>query len=178
MMFVDEASYILQSPIVAKILVQIRKYKCSFVAATQLWAQIAQDVRPAVLGSTGIRIVGKLGHDEATVLARDMETTVETIKGLEAVPRLHAQWCYFVRSVTKKGTVVTAPYGVLEQLPKVNQLPDVQKLVRMPPRHPLSDARAPPLPPKQARPNLASEPVATSHPFEIKPGKDWETERK
>jgi hypothetical protein len=178
-MFVDEASYIFQSPIVSDILVEIRKYKCSFVAATQLWAQIAQDVRPAVLGSTGIRIIGKLGHDEATYLARDMETTVETIKSLKAIPRRHAQWCYYVRSVTDQGAVVvTAPYGVLEGMRKTTRSLEPMPVLASPP----SEPRAPPHPLQPLLTRMAPRPRLEPHPasphFEIKPGKDWETEQK
>jgi hypothetical protein len=120
-MFFDEASVVLQSPIISDLLVEIRKYNCAFIAATQLWHHVAQEVRPAVLGSTGIRILGQLGHDEASALYRDMKVALETITGLHAVPWQYAQWCFFVRSVTQKGLVVKVPYGALEAMPIINQ---------------------------------------------------------
>src|SRR4051812_30448945 len=41
MMLVDEASYVLSSPIIADIFVELRKFNCSLYVATQLWQQIA-----------------------------------------------------------------------------------------------------------------------------------------
>ena len=123
MMFVDEASVVLSSKIISDVLVEIRKYRCAFIAATQLWQHIAQEVRPAVLGSTGIRLLGQLGHDEASALYRDMKVPLETITGLKNVPRSHAQWCVYVRSVTEKGVVIQAPYGVLEGMPTQKTAP-------------------------------------------------------
>jgi hypothetical protein len=164
MMFVDEASNVLQSPIIADILIELRKYQCAFIAATQLWAHIAQDVRPAVLGSTGMRIVGKLGHDETMVLARDMETTPETIKNLKNIPRSHAEWCCYVRSVTPKAVVVTAPYGVLEGMAKRARAVEPAEAA------PASQA---PGPVPAAQPVASEEPVGATEPL-IKPGKDWE----
>lgn len=76
-LFFDEASVIMQSPIIADILTEIRKYNCSFIAATQLWEHVAKEVRPAVLGSTGIRILGQLGHDEASALFRDQKSRLK-----------------------------------------------------------------------------------------------------
>ena len=47
MLFCDEASLVLSSPIISDILIELRKYRCSFVAATQLWAHISHEVLPA-----------------------------------------------------------------------------------------------------------------------------------
>src|SRR5262249_22156750 len=64
------------------------------------------------------------------VLARDMETTPDMIKGLKTVPRSHADWCCYVRSVTDRAVVVRAPYGVLAAMPKYKQLSDEEMFVR------------------------------------------------
>jgi hypothetical protein len=136
-MFMDEASIVLQAPIIKEILTDLRKYKTSFWAATQLWSQIGEEVRPAVLGSTGIRFVGQLGHNEATALYRDMKVPLERITGLRNVPRSHAQWCMWVRTVADPAVVITAPYGVLEKMSK-QKLPHA-KTPQMP-KPPLPDA--------------------------------------
>lgn len=120
-LFFDEASVVLQSPLIADILTEIRKYNCSFVALSQLWEHVAKEVRPAILGSCGIRILGQLGHDEASALYRDQRVPLETITGLKAVPRAYAQWCFYVRAVTEKGVVVRTPYGALERMPRLQQ---------------------------------------------------------
>jgi hypothetical protein len=187
-MFVDEASLVLQSPIISDVLIEIRKYRCAFIAATQLWQHVAEEVRPAVLGSTGIRILGQLGHDEATALYRDMKVPLETISGLHNVPRSHAQWCMFVRSVTEKGIVVRAPYGVLEAMPEyepinddadafdqfVNAIIDEAKVLESlhkPGPSPV-DVSQIQRPASTPRPTELREPAEGSEPL-IKPGKDW-----
>jgi hypothetical protein len=134
-LFFDEASVVLQSPIIADILTEIRKYNCSFVAASQLWEHVAKEVRPAILGSCGIRILGQLGHDEASALYRDQRVSLETITGLKAVPRAYAQWCFFIRSVTEKGAVVKTPYGVLEEMPKQRQPDSLDPVTEYPWKH-------------------------------------------
>jgi hypothetical protein len=45
-----------------------------------------------------------------------MGTTIETIKGLRNVPKSHAQWCFYVRSITDAAVVVRADYGALEAM--------------------------------------------------------------
>ena len=118
MMFVDEASIVMQSPIIGEIFTDIRKYKCAFFVAIQLWQHVAENVRPAVLGSTGIRIVGQLGLNEGKAVGPDMGITGEQIKALTNIPAKHAEWYFYVRSVADKGVKLTIPYGVLENMPK------------------------------------------------------------
>ena len=129
MMFVDEAHVVLQSPVIEDVCTELRKYKCAFVPATQLWAQVAQEVKPAILGSCGTKIVGRLQHDEANVLARDMFATPDMIRGLNATPRSHAEWCFFVNSQTPRAMVVTVPYGRLQGMPKRNHIVNADKIV-------------------------------------------------
>jgi hypothetical protein len=118
MMFVDEASHVLQAPIIADILKELRKYKCAFIAATQLWFDVGDDVRPAVLGNTGTFLLGKLAMGEAKSVAPNIDAKPELLRGLKNVPGSHAQWCCYVRSLTDNAVVVTAPYGVLDDMPK------------------------------------------------------------
>ena len=88
MMFVDEAHTVLQSPIISDILVELRKYECAFIAATQVWHQVAEDVRPAMLGATAIKIVGAIQHNDAMILSREMFCDHTFIRSLKAVPAL------------------------------------------------------------------------------------------
>lgn len=118
MMFVDEASYVLQSPVISDIFIELRKFNCSLTVATQLWEHVGEKVRPAVLGSTGIKIVGQLGSNEAKAVAPDMGIKDSDIKALRNVPGSYAQWRMWIRSVTDKAVVVRAPYGVLADMPK------------------------------------------------------------
>lgn len=118
MMIFDEASIIMQSPIISDVFTELRKYNCSLTVATQLWHQIAEDVRPAVLGSTGIRFIGQLGTNEAKAVAPDMGVKDENVRALRNVPGSYAEWYLYVRSIADRAIKVTVPYGQLETLPK------------------------------------------------------------
>ncbi len=72
MCIVDEAWMVLQSPLIADILVELRGFRCSLVSANQNWTQIAEAVRPAVLGNTAIKAVGAIQYNDAKVLAHEM----------------------------------------------------------------------------------------------------------
>jgi hypothetical protein len=119
MCIVDEAWMVLQSTLIADILVELRGFNCSLVCATQIWNQIAEPVRPAVLGSTAIKGVGALQHNDAVVLGRDMYSNPDQIRDLRpyAGQGTSAQWLFHILGM-KQPQVVSVPYGILEAMPK------------------------------------------------------------
>ncbi|TMJ03432.1 MAG: hypothetical protein E6G97_09855 [Alphaproteobacteria bacterium] len=125
-MLVDEAHTVLNSKTINDILVELRKYGCSFVAATQTWHQIGDEVKAAVLGATAIRFVGPVSHNDAVVLSREMHTSPDFIRSMKARERESADWACYVQNVTPHAIRVTVPYGILENLPKKqNQPPSI-----------------------------------------------------
>jgi hypothetical protein len=181
MMLVDEASHVLQSPIIADILVELRKYQCSFVAATQVWSQVGEKVRPAVLGATAIKMVGAVQHDDASVLARECFTTVEFIRNMQAVERSHADWTVYISQThadpsrpppPKKALRVRCPYGILHALPKqATRAQELDVLLKHELGHPSRpETSATPAKKSEAQPEAADDGPA------VRPGKDWSPE--
>jgi hypothetical protein len=128
-MFVcDEAWMVLQSKLVADILVELRKYNCAFVSANQLWSQVAEDVRSAVLGATAIKAVGALQHNDATQLGREMFSSPEQIRSLKPFsgPGTHTEWLFHFQGM-QRSQVVRLPYGILEQMPKQKAPPPQER---------------------------------------------------
>jgi hypothetical protein len=119
-MLCDEGSYVLNSPVIAKILVELRKYACGFVAATQVFEQIGTEIKAAVLGATAIKIVGPVSFSDANLLSRELGvgTPPEFIRSMKAVERSHADWAFYVSQMTDRAVKVKVPYGVLERMPK------------------------------------------------------------
>jgi hypothetical protein len=118
----DEASHILTTPIVARMLFDLRKVACGFLAATQVWEQVATDVKAAVLGNTAIKIVGPVQHNDASVLSREMYCDINFIRNMQRSDNApYAPWAVYVNGMTKKAARVTVPFGVLERMPKINQ---------------------------------------------------------
>lgn len=119
MMLVDEAHTVFDSPIIANILTELRKYACGFVGATQVLHQIAENVKHAVYGATAIKVSGPVSHNDATQLAREMYTTTDFIRSMRARERKSADWAFHVSGMTEKAIRVTVPYGSLEAMPKL-----------------------------------------------------------
>jgi hypothetical protein len=118
----DEASKILTSPLVAQMLFDLRKVSCGFLGATQVWEQVATDVKAAVLGNTAIKIVGPVQHNDASVLSREMYCDIDFIRNMQRSDNQpFAPWAMYVNGMTKKAARVTVPFGVLERMPKINQ---------------------------------------------------------
>jgi len=116
-MFIDEASYVLTSPIIARILFELRKAGCALVTATQVWEQIGTEVKAAVLGGTAIKVTGPIQANDANVLSREMYTTPDFIRSMASTERVGAEWAIHV-SPAKKAMRVRCPYGTLERMPK------------------------------------------------------------
>jgi len=127
-LFADEAHTVMDSPIIASILVELRKFACGFFGATQTWHQVADDVKSAVLGATAIRILGPISHNDAVVLARECYTTPDFIRDMKAVERSHADWAFYVSGMTDHAARVRVPYGILDELPRQ------RRKVLLPPR--------------------------------------------
>ena len=118
LMYVDEASFLLSSPIISSMCVELRKFQCALWMATQVYEQIGVEVRAAILGSVGTKICGPISFSDANVLSREMNTTPDFIRSMKAVERSHADWAFFVSGLTDKAVRVKVPYGVLEAMPK------------------------------------------------------------
>jgi hypothetical protein len=120
MCLVDEAWMVLQSTLIADILVELRGFNCSLVSMTQVWNQVAEEVRPAILGSTAIKAVGA----DASVFSREMFCSVEQIRSLKPYSALgsRAQWAMHLTGMPK-AQVVSVPYGQLERMPVTNASP-------------------------------------------------------
>jgi Helicase HerA, central domain len=117
MILIDEAHLVLQSNLIKPVLQELRKFNFAFLAATQLWDDVATEVKPAILGATAIKIIGDVQRDDSEVFARDMHTTGEFIRSLRAVERSHAEWAFYVEGFTDKQSIrVRCPYGVLEAM--------------------------------------------------------------
>jgi hypothetical protein len=161
LMLVDEASYVLNSPIIAQILVEMRKYGCAFLAATQVFEQIGQDIKAAVLGATAIKIAGPVSFSDANLLSREMYCSPDFIRNMTAKERSHADWAFYVSGLTdRKAVRVRVPYGQLEALP-------VQKHERQSnPAPPKSDKAS-------ASPTAPLSPQSESAEPLVKPGKNW-----
>jgi hypothetical protein len=172
LMLVDEGSYVLNSPIIAKILVELRKFQCGFVAATQVFEQIGQDIKAAVLGATAIKIVGPVSFSDANLLSRELGvgTSPEFIRGMKAVERLHAEWAFYVSGMTDRAARVRVPYGVLERMPRIAGPTPIEAKPTMPLSSAAPRAQQPVPVLKPAEPR---EPAGTTDPL-IKPGKAWD----
>jgi len=117
----DEASHILTTPIVARMLFDLRKVACGFLGATQVWEQVATDVKAAVLGNTAIKIVGPVQFSDASILSREMYVQPDFIRGMQRHDgEPFAPWAMYVQGMTKKAARVVVPFGVLERMPKLN----------------------------------------------------------
>lgn len=115
----DEASKILTSPLVAQFLFDLRKVNCGFLGASQVWDQVATDVKAAVLGNTAIKIVGPVQFSDASILSREMYTDPAFIRGMQRSDSdPFAPWAVYVNGMTKKAARVRVPFGVLEAMPK------------------------------------------------------------
>jgi hypothetical protein len=115
----DEASHILTSPIVARLLFDLRKVSCGLLCATQVWEQVSTDVKAAVLGNTAIKTIGPVQFSDASVLSREMYCDPSFIRNMQrdhADP--YAPWAMYVNGMTKTAARVTVPFGVLERMPK------------------------------------------------------------
>jgi len=138
-MFVDEAHTVVNSPVISNIFTELRKYGCGWCGATQLWSQIAEDVKSAVLGATAIKIAGPVAHSDAVVLSRDMgqRTTVDFIRSMKAVERSHADWAIHVQGLTESAVRIRAAYGAVEKMPIFEHPPtiSVQKQPKMDTTH-------------------------------------------
>jgi hypothetical protein len=118
----DEASHILTTPVVARMLFDLRKVSCGFLGATQVWEQVATEVKAAVLGNTAIKIVGPVQHNDASVLSREMYCDIDFIRNMQRNDSdPNAPWAMYVSGMTKKAARVTVPFGVLEKMPRINQ---------------------------------------------------------
>jgi hypothetical protein len=191
LLLADECQKLMGSgKVLEQILVELRKFKCAFIGATQTFHQIADDVRAAVLGATAIRIVGPVSHSDANVMAREMFTTPDFIRSMASYERRGAEWCVHV-SPSKKAMKVFCPYGVLEKMPKRKlpppeptpssapispPQPEAAAVQQQPNELSLHDTDSPlpeqqPIPPSRLDPAMHPEPSPT--PFEIKPGKPW-----
>jgi Helicase HerA, central domain len=117
-LFGDEASVWLSSPIIANICFELRKFKCGLWQATQVYEQIGEGVRAAILGSVGTKICGPVQSSDANTLANEMYTTGAFIRSMRAKERSHADWAFYVSGMTDKAVKVRVPYGTLEALPQ------------------------------------------------------------
>jgi len=117
MMLVDEAHTVMDSPIIANILVELRKFACGFIGATQVLHQIADDVKAAVYGATAIKIAGSVSDGDAEALRKEMYCSKEFIRGMKAKELSHADWAFYVQGMTDKAMRVRVPYGTLERMP-------------------------------------------------------------
>ena len=120
MMYVDEAHTVLKSPIISKILVELRKFGCGFVAATQVLDQIADEVKASVYGATAIKIVGPVSSasGDAGQLAKDMYCHEQFIRSMKSVPKQYADWAFYAAATTDRAVKVRLPYGALEAIPE------------------------------------------------------------
>jgi hypothetical protein len=117
----DEASHILTTPIVARMLFDLRKVACGFLGATQVWEQVATDVKAAVLGNTAIKIVGPVQHNDASVLSREMYCDINFIRSMQRDDGdPFAPWAMHVNGMTRAATKVIVPFFALERMPKLS----------------------------------------------------------
>jgi hypothetical protein len=99
----------------------LRKVSCGFLGATQVWEQVATEVKAAVLGNTAIKIVGPVQHNDASVLSREMYCSIDFIRGMQRQgDEPFAPWAFYVNGMMKKAARVVVPFGVLEKMPKVD----------------------------------------------------------
>jgi hypothetical protein len=99
----DEASHILTTPIVSRMLFDLRKVACGFLGATQVWEQVATEVKAAVLGNTAIKMVGPVQHNDASVLSREMYCDIDFIRNMQRNDDdPFAPWAVYVNGMTKK----------------------------------------------------------------------------
>lgn len=67
---------------------ELRKYGVSLVLANQHLAQLAPEIRHAILGNVGTLICFRLGAEDAAVLARQFDPVFES-KDLSSLPNFH-----------------------------------------------------------------------------------------
>jgi hypothetical protein len=131
----DEASHILTTPVVSRMLFDLRKVACGVFFATQVWEQVSTEVKAAVLGNTALKCCGPLQHNDASVPSREMYCDISFIRSMQRNhDDMYAPWAMYVNGMTKTAARVTVPFGTLERLERIN--PDGISSYEMPKRRP------------------------------------------
>jgi hypothetical protein len=98
------------------ILSEARKFGLGMLSASQYLGQLDAEVRQAIFGNCSMLFAGPVGAQDASALAREMNTTPETIRDLEKNDT-HTQFAFSLHR--KKSLTVTIPLGHLESEEKM-----------------------------------------------------------
>ena len=123
LLIVDEAKAYMDDQ-AALILSDARQFGLGMMLATQFPHQLPEGVRREINTNTSIRLMGPVEHAVASQYSRDMFTTPEFIMGMKSYAKSHAEWAAYVSNMTDKAVKLNVPFGVLEQMPKRENLPD------------------------------------------------------
>jgi hypothetical protein len=119
LLVIDEASEYFDAK-TERILSQARKYGLGLLFATQYLDQMPPTVKAAMNANTAIKLAGPVSYNDAMMLAREMYTSADFIRGMRAVDRRHTEFAGHVRGLTPAAIKLTFPYGTLEGAPRMS----------------------------------------------------------
>lgn len=112
-LYIDEAMTFFDEKL-AKMLREVRKYRCGVVLATQELPGVS-GIRSALSANTGIKMACMVGASDAAALAPDMRTSREFIL---SQPRL--RFATFIQGVTAQAIPISVTPGLINDLPKIS----------------------------------------------------------
>ncbi len=113
-LYIDEFQNFI-TPSIATILSEARKYRLSLIIAHQYMAQLAPkgdtEIRDAVIGNVGTKLVGRLGIDDADVLEKDF-SPVFTALDLINVDKFHWNTRVLIDNALSRPFTIKSPLPV------------------------------------------------------------------
>ncbi|MGH1419411.1 MAG: hypothetical protein ACRBCJ_11190 [Hyphomicrobiaceae bacterium] len=144
---IDESSEYLDANI-DQLLIQGRKYSTALHLYAQHMSQFAdKGLKATALAIPALRYVGSLNDADATLLAKEMNTTPEFLKAVRKTTT-ETEWSLFVRNLTPTATRISVPFLQAEREPKMSPaayqrlLTRNRNLIGAPRRAPLTTSRS------------------------------------
>ncbi|KPJ85985.1 hypothetical protein AMJ57_01050 [Parcubacteria bacterium SG8_24] len=113
-LYIDEFQNFI-TPSIATILSEARKYRLSLIMAHQYMGQLAPkgdtEIRDAVLGNVGTKLVGRIGIDDSEILEKEF-TPVFSALDLMNVDKFHWNTKILIDNTVSRPFVVKAPMPV------------------------------------------------------------------
>lgn len=99
----------------------LRSYRLGVIAAFQNWDQAPPPLRSAMLGSTNVKLVGGGNYEDATTLAKSLNTTPEFIANQPFKNRKYTHWACHIRNSTPQAISLRAPFGTVDKIPHMSK---------------------------------------------------------
>lgn len=119
-LIVDEAQTYFDERL-EELLAEARKFRLGVLFAHQHMGQlVAAGLRAAVATNTSVKMCGGVSEHDARLLAPDMNTTAEVLRGTRKVDGQWGEFACHVRNVTPAAVTLRIPFGALEAEPRMS----------------------------------------------------------